>query len=1124
MLKRFWEIEHNIEEPQLSEEEKACKRIFLENVKRNEEGRFVVTLPVKQDKLTNLGESREIAMRRFKALESRLISQPTLYKEYKSFMHEYDSLGHMRELINDQISNPKITSFYLPHHAVRNEASTTTKVRVVFDGSCKTTTGISLNDTLMVGPTLQEDLFAILTKYRTFKIALSADVSKMYRQVLVDPSQTALQRILWRNSDDEPIRTLELLTVTYGTASASFLAIRSLRKLAEEHSEQYPLASKIVLRDFYVDDLVSGADTLQEALQIKSDLMQLLQTGKFELRKWASNEPALRDNQDTPGHREFILANDKNCERRTLGIVWDCSSDSFKFPSIASLPPIEKPTKRSILSRIALIFDPLGLLGPATVFAKIVMQDLWRLKMDWDESIPLDHLIKWQRYEDELQDLQSISIPRRVITINQPVHLEMHGFSDASETAFGACIYLRATSISGEHSAHLLCSRSRVAPLKTLSLPRLELCASVLLAQLVNKISKCLPCTINATYLWTDSTIVLSWLQTCSREWTTFVANRVAEIQQLTPIQYWHHIRSEDNPADPLSRGVMPNTLIILNLWWSGPPWLSRDKNEWPQGLPAINAEELSERKAKATLTTMAASQEFNIFHLYSKLTKLIHVVAYLLRFSRNSRRVNKQNAQEPSKNSSHKIPPVSREEQKQATLCLVKLIQSKHFQDELKSLAKHGVVNKNSPTLRLNPFIDDTGILRVGGRLRASNLPYAAKHPILLPGHHSFSHLIVVHEHERHLHAGAQATLAAVRQNYWLISARNITRQIVRKCVVCFRNSPQPASAIMGNLPSSRVNVLSRPFEKCGVDYAGPLYHKESTRKNTRLIKCYMAIFVCMATKAVHIELAVDLSTEAFLNVLKRFISRRGCPSDVFSDNGLNFVGAARELNELSTLLNDEKAQQQINAYASHHGICWHFIPPRAPHHGGLWEAAVKSAKRHLLKITKDAHLKYEELPTLLIQIEAILNSRPLTPISSDPSDLLFLTPGHFIIGTPLTAYPGESLEEVPINCLSKWQHVQQLRQHFWKRWTREYLHQFQQRNKWQTTDLSLKIGQMVILIEDNTPPLAWSLGRIQETHPGDDGVSRLLSVPLRVSISARLLDCAPPPLLPIEPNELSI
>nr|XP_012235986.1 PREDICTED: uncharacterized protein LOC105680090 [Linepithema humile] len=302
-----------------------------------------------------------------------------------------------------------------------------------------------------------------------------------------------------------------------------------------------------------------------------------------------------------------------------------------------------------------------------------------------------------------------------------------------------------------------------------------------------------------------------------------------------------------------------------------------------------------------------------------------------------------------------------------------------------------------------------------------------------------------------------------------------------------------------MGNLPSSRVNVLSRPFEKRGVDYAGPLYHKESTRKNTRLIKCYMAIFVCMATKAVHIELAVDLSTEAFLNVLKRFISRRGCPSDVFSDNGLNFVGAARELNELSTLLNDEKAQQQINAYASHHGICWHFIPPRAPHHGGLWEAAVKSAKRHLLKITKDAHLKYEELPTLLIQIEAILNSRPLTPISSDPSDLLFLTPGHFIIGTPLTAYPGESLEEVPINCLSKWQHVQQLRQHFWKRWTREYLHQFQQRNKWQTTDLSLKIGQMVILIEDNTPPLAWSLGRIQETHPGDDGVSRLLSVPLR-------------------------
>jgi len=188
-------------------------------------------------------------------------------------------------------------------------------------------------------------------------------------------------------------------------------------------------------------------------------------------------------------------------------------SDSFKFSSLAYFSPLEKPTKRSILSRIALIFDLLGLLGPVTLLAKVIMQDLWRLRMDWDESIPLDHLIRWQRYENELQNLRNISIPRRVISLDQPIYLEMHGFADASEIAFGACIYVRATSSSGEHSTHLLCSKSRVAPLKSITVPRLELCAAVLLAQLIKKVSKCLQCRIDATYLWTDSTIVLSWLQ-----------------------------------------------------------------------------------------------------------------------------------------------------------------------------------------------------------------------------------------------------------------------------------------------------------------------------------------------------------------------------------------------------------------------------------------------------------------------------------------------------------------------------------------------------------------------------------------------------------------------------------
>jgi hypothetical protein len=390
-----------------------------------------------------------------------------------------------------------------------------------------------------------------------------------------------------------------------------------------------------------------------------------------------------------------------------------------------------------------------------------------------------------------------------------------------------------------------------------------------------------------------------------------------------------------------------------------------------------------------------------------------------------------------------------------------------------MEDIAKHGAVNKKSSVLKLKPFVDAQGILRVGGRLKHAHLTYNAKHPILIPGRHSFTRLIVMHEHRRLLHAGAQTTLASIRQIFWPCVGRSIVRSVINKCVTCFRSAPKLSNAVMGNLPESRVSILERPFEKCGVDYAGPMYYKEGQRKNSRLIKCFIAIFVCFATKAVHIELVGDLTTEAFLNAFKRFISRRGRPSDISSDNGLNFVGAQRQLTELYNILNNEESKQKIISNANNERINWHFIPPRAPHMGGLWEAAVKAAKFHIKRIIGEASLRHDEFLTLLSQIEAILNSRPITPLSTDPNDLAALTPAHFLIGSPITSYPELNIEEANINRLTRWQRIQQLRQHFWKRWTKEYLHNCQQRNKWSTMEPPIKLGQLVIVQEDNLPPL---------------------------------------------------
>ncbi|XP_018396261.1 PREDICTED: uncharacterized protein LOC108774612 [Cyphomyrmex costatus] len=583
-LSRFWELDYSISSSIFSPEPQACENLFKDTVKRNSDGRFVVQLPIIPNKLSELGESREIATRRFKCLEKRFVTSPKLHAEYKEFIQEYIQLGHMREVTH--ITNNDSQTYYLPHHAVYKETSTSTKLRMVFDGSCKTTTGVSLNDALLVGPTIQDDLLSILIRFRMFRYVMTADVAKMYRQVLIDPNQTSLQRILWRDSSDQPIQTFELLTVTYGTASAAFLAIRSLRKLAEDNSEKYPVGSRTVLNDFYVDDLVTGADNLQDASSIKIQTRLLLLEGGFELRKWFFNVPDFQEDQLSNPEREFVLSSDKECETRTLGLVWNCTHDHFQFSSISCLPPLATPTKRQILSRVALVFDPLELFGPATVIAKIIIQQLWLLK------------------------------------------------------------------------------------------------------------------------------------------------------------------------------------------------------------------------------------------------------------------------------------------------------------------------------------------------------------------------------------------------------------------------------------------------------------------------------------------------------------------------------IGAQRELNELAALFKNQESHQQIINYVSSKGIRWRFIPPRAPHHGGLWEAAVKGAKRHLYRVTREAHLRYEELETLVIQIETILNSRPLTPVSSDVADLTPLTPGHFLIGASLTSYLEPSLERIPITRLSRWQRVEQIRQHFWQRWSKEYLHYCQQRNKWTTKENPLHVGQMVLLRENSASPLSWPLARIVEVHPGNDDIVRTVTI----------------------------
>ncbi|KAJ8717747.1 hypothetical protein PYW07_005677 [Mythimna separata] len=342
-------------------------------------------------------------------------------------------------------------------------------------------------------------------------------------------------------------------------------------------------------------------------------------------------------------------------------------------------------------------------------------------------------------------------------------------------------------------------------------------------------------------------------------------------------------------------------------------------------------------------------------------------------------------------------------------------------------------------------------------------------------------------HEHLRLFHAGPQLTLASVRDKYWLIGGRRLARNTVQRCVTCVRLRAVTVQPIMGHLPEARINPTF-PFHSVGVDFAGPFMIASRKGRGSRNTKCYLCLFVCLSTKAVHLELVSDLSTQAFILCLKRFVSRRGKPYQIYCDNGRNFVGAN---NKLSKVL--RSSRRSVYEFSNNEGIKFVFSPAYSPHFGGIFEAGIKSAKHHLKRVAGNAALTFEELATLFAQIESILNSRPLSPLSSNCTDPSPLTPGHFLIGRPLMSIPTAPIHA---NRPNRYELIEKIRQHFWERWSREYIAELQQRTKWRRPQQALACGDVVIVKEDNLPPLQWRLGRVSRLYQGTDGVGRVADV----------------------------
>ncbi|XP_036145841.1 uncharacterized protein LOC118646627 [Monomorium pharaonis] len=1081
-IRKFWEIEELPQSQTLTPQDESCEAHFRATHSRREDGRYIVRLPFKRGPPIDIGRSRAVAERLYRSLLRRFRLHPELEQEYDQFMREYEQLGHMHGASLSQDASHQ--SVHIPHHPVFREGSATTHLRVVFNASSVTSNGLSLNDCLYAGPKLQTDLPAIILQWRHFKLVYMADIAKMYRQILVDRRDIDYQRIVWRGANDQP-SDYQLLTVTYGMTCAPFLALRVLRSLIDDDGHRFPLAIPILRNQIYVDDVLFGGDDQSGVRESRDQLVDLLRCGGFELRKWASNSPALLSDVDPSDHGlacDRHIATDEKV--KVLGIVWNPARDVFQVR--VSLSESVPRCKRAILSTIAKLYDPLGWVTPVTVSAKICMQQLWRLNATWDEDIPETLFRQWHSIYSRFSSLNDLNIARWTGVQSNVSHIELHGFADASTLAYAAAVYLKVVSASGAVTLSLLAGKSKVAPIAPLTVPRLELSAALLLVRLVNFVSGSLAIQSVPCFCWTDSTIVLTWLRAHPSRWKTFVANRVSAIQTQLPDAEWRHVPTSDNPADCASRGLFGDELVHHALWWRGPPWLQASREDWPRE-PASPVVDARAEEKLVSLNVTSPPARWDLATRYSSWLKLIRITAYLFKFINACRR---RSVDSSSLISSLHTPSLL--ECKSAKTFWLKSIQSELFSVEIRALTAGKTVPTRSSLAALTPFLDCDGILRVGGRLRHAPLPYKTRHPVLLASH-PLVNLIALQAHLRVLHGGLQLTLNTLRHEYWIVRARSLVKAVIHNCTVCCRERAAIPVQLMGDLPKARVSTPSRPFSHCGVDYAGPVQTRASAGRGITSRKAYIAVFICLATRAIHLELVGDYSTPSFLNAYLRFCSRRGLPSAMYSDNGTTFVGADRELHSAyQHALRDPDFQSKTAC----DNVSWHFIPPSAPHFGGLWEAGVRSMKHHLHRILDRTTLSFEEFTTLLCRIEACLNSRPIAPLSDSFDDYESLTPGHFLIGSALNVPPEPSLLQLNENRLSRWQLIRHLSERFWKLWATDYVNTLQQRSKWRKIHPNLKIGKIVLLRDATLPPCKWKLGRVTQLHPGADNITRVVTV----------------------------
>ena len=1094
-------VEHPTDEdPAKSIEDEKVLELFESEKSRTEDGHMMLPIPF-YDKDVVIPNNRSMAESRLRSLRKSLLKDPNRADFYCKKMRDTINKGYLNKV--DHSVKPKYSQriCYIPHFDTKQE-----KNRIVFDAAA-THLGRSFNSYIMQGPDLMQPLVDVLTRFREDSIAFTCDIKEMFHQVKIPPDERSA-RVLWFKDDDfenGEIEDLEVAVHAFGWRSSPSAANFTVRDTAmENRSNADPETQQVMISQTYMDDCLGSEPTVPVAIHRAKQLNELGASSGFAFVKYTSNSreflQALDPELLAPEVKEIDLLNEEVPTHKALGVYWDPSTDEL----VVKVNIIQKPaTRRGMLSMLHKTFDPLGIVLPYIVQGRRIMQDAFTQSgtLDWDAELPSDLNKRWKKWVKQLQCLDGIRIPRCYHGSGaRPTKYELHTFADSSDAGLGMVSYLRYFK-DDKWSCSYVRGKARLIR-KGVQWPvaRHELDAAVLGVGLHQTIIKALSMDMDKTVLWSDSATVLSWIKNTERRPKVFVYNRRKDILRLSAPTQWKYVHTTVNPADLITRGIPPKKASADSLWIKGPDFLFLPDEEWPVWkVPQVNIHDLelvpqsvvcalhgvTEEPRKTPPKAVLSPQDkvFQLLWKYSDLSKLQKVLAWLRRLSTK----NTDPTLSVAELDSALLEAIRLSQLQYYSPAVIKRIQEKGFKfaldncqnKELKVILK-GLAN-------LAPFIDDSGLLRVGGRLQNSTLPADQIHPIILPKRHHVTSLLIENVHCKNKHfGGVSFTLNCLRSQYWVTSST--VKFYLNKCLACIRIRAKTGTQMMAPLPADRAPTSGHPFQATGVDYFGPVLVKVKRSQ----VKRWVALFTCLATRAVHLEVVFSLHTSSFLQAFIRFKCSRGnVTKTLYSDNATTFHGADAELKRALERLEEEGFARDLRS----HGVDWNFNAPLASHQGGIWERLIRSVRKVLLGVPalQNSTPTDESLLTYLKEAESIINHRPLTSTSSgDPEDLPAITPAMILIGVLAPSTPMDVFHSAD-QLRSDWRYTQIAAEQFWSRFVKEYLSNLQPRAKWYDSCANFKVGDVVLVkeIRFNHRP-NYPKARVIGLHPGRDGLVR--------------------------------